>query len=90
MTISPTDREKLDHVVLSDIGKWSHKATYVIRNSLELDKQGIFTTAQVLRSCRRLEAKGLIIQSDHTSYMVMKVWEITPAGRAALAQGGGE
>ncbi|WP_376711094.1 hypothetical protein [Pseudochrobactrum lubricantis] len=83
-----TERKKLDADVLANLDEWSHKATYVIRNGLIRNGRKTLSTAQVLRACRRLEVKGLIKQTDHTSYVVMKVWEITPAGRASLAQGG--
>lgn len=78
----------LDNEVLLALSTRSTIPTYVIRNTLDwtgkvFHRQGL-QTSHVLRSCRRLEKRGLV-EEGWSFYEVMKAWCITPAGRAALA-----
>lgn len=78
----------IDKEILGSLARGGSKATYVIRNSLDwpdkpLHNTGL-TTSKVLRACRRLERLGYIEQEHRTSYLVMKVWKITPRGESVL------
>lgn len=84
--------EVLDRLVLEALLTRSRNATYVIRNHLDwpgkpLHRRGL-KTAQVLRACRRLQHRGLLYETS-SSYLVMKCWALTDAGRAALSKAEG-
>lgn len=88
MRLTPEQRTKLDTDVLRAATEWSGGATYVLRNRLDWPGKSWhrknLQTSDVLRSCRRLEAKGLI-EREPTSYAVMLSWRTTEAGRRALS-----
>ena len=87
MKLTKAQRDQLDKEVLKASTEWSPNATYVLRNRISRQsKISGLKTATVLRSCRRLEKAGLLKQFHASGYAVMLVWEITPAGRAALSQ----
>lgn len=73
----------LDGSVLLVLSQHGQSATYVIKNWLKGQYQYGLRTAHVLRACKSLADAGLV-EEVPTSYMVMKTWRITPAGRAAL------
>ncbi|MBS7545068.1 hypothetical protein [Ancylobacter oerskovii] len=83
---------ELDARVLAVLAPYqSGNATYVIRNMLSWSNRPNFTpglrTSDVLRSCRRLEKRGHVVEVPSV-YAVMKEWAVTEAGRAALEGGG--
>lgn len=87
--LTAADRDRLDLSVLESLSTRGQEPTYVIRNVLDWPgkpwhRKGLMTSA-VLRSCRRLERRGHVIEA-RTSYAVMKAWEITPLGRSALSE----
>lgn len=79
----------LDACILRALASNGGHATYVIRNILAASwhpEHGDWTglgTARVLRGCRRLEKRGLIKEA-RSSYLVMKCWQLTEAGRAVV------
>lgn len=80
----------LDREVLRALTERAGMATYVIRNTLVMGHKRQkwrpdLTTARVLRSCRRLEARGHATEVA-SIYAIHKCWAATPAGRAALTQ----
>lgn len=78
----------LDYAILAALDDWSPLATYVVKNSLNKPgsrfREGGIKTSHVLAACRRLERLGVIKQIPST-YEIMKVWQITEAGRRALS-----
>lgn len=52
------------------------QATYVIRNRVHRDRETNFTTAQVLRRLKRLEAGGYVVRVP-SSYSVMISWALS-------------
>lgn len=85
-------RGQLDAEILRALDEHGNVATYVIRNIVDwpgeiFHRTGI-GTSHVLTACRRLERRGHVAERP-TSYLVMKTWEITPAGRAALSKAKG-
>lgn len=88
--LTKADLAQLDMDTLQALQNRNCQATYVLRNHLDWPgkrwhRKGL-TTAQVLRSIRRLVSRGLAEQYHGSSYMVMLSWRITDAGRAALAE----
>ena len=78
----------LETFILAALAGRSPMATYVIRNTLDrpggrFHRQGL-KTSHVLSACRRLEKLGEI-EPAPTTYMVMKVWQITDRGRETVA-----
>jgi hypothetical protein len=82
-------KAQLDAEILRALDEHGNAATYVIRNIVDWPGKifhgAMLGTSHVLTACRRLERRGHVAEKP-TSYLVMKVWDITPAGRAALSQ----
>jgi hypothetical protein len=76
-----------DNEVLSVLSGAYDEWTYVIRNILVMNRKhhNGLRTSRVLRACRRLQGQGLIREARSIS-LVHKNWQITEAGRAALAE----
>ena len=84
----PTETSSdLDREVLKAVAERFGMMTYVIRNTLVMGHErpkwrSDLSTARVLRSCRRLEARGLA-EEVATSYSVGKCWAATADGHRA-------
>jgi len=74
---------ELDEHVMAAMRRWpSGAATYVVRNSIQMNGGGNHSTSRVRRALRRLEAAGAVERDHETTYAVMLVWRLPRKGAA--------